>query len=646
MSRAWIPVVTLAATLAAGTAAAQPTSQVVYVSNFSGGQVLAVETATSSTAVALSRALVGSDTFSPGDMVVGPDGDLYICDSLNGLVWRLEPGEPVVPSLNPVVVAAFGPGVYPEGPSFSGSDDLYVNTRGFGTAATGGTGATGVWVVRRVAEPGVSIPIAPQQVIPSIGAAGEGTSFAAPGHLLAVDSSANRVVAAKPVRGPFPQYGPSFAPLITSNLSAPTGIAVNTCGDLLVSSGTAIQRFSVVKNPATGNLSAQYRNAYVTFARGEVVTFFERDAANVLWVNTNSATAGGKVWRIAPATGTGGDPIAACTSGVLPAAPLVSLKALSQGSAAILTNRQLQAVGLAVPAGDFTAAAKTFSPASPSQTWNFGHYSIRLEYKQVFTTFAQSFSAMMSRPEDVTFASGTFASGTAGTRYPSLGGSVIQFRTLSPAPGCTSYAQCGAPVAGTDFAVSTAADPAFRLILFSSDPLQGFTDPGVAHASDDSVTGLYTDDYTSDVWVGTEDPRGGTGNNFGSKFVSFDRPFGSTLALPLSVTLNQPALSGNPLFNFGQNFTVSITVRDANGATVPGLRVRLSALRFSPAPFFFETVRSTNGSAQLNFLNDNGNGKYSIGVDTGLFRGGPGTYQFTLFGSGFAPFQFYAVFQR
>jgi hypothetical protein len=331
---------------------------------------------------------------------------------------------------------------------------------------------------------------------------------------------------------------------------------------------------------------------------------------------------------------------------VLPPAPLVSLKALSQGRNAILSHAQLEAVGLAIPASDFTAAAKTFSPASPSQTWNFGHYSLRLEYAQVLTTFQQSFTALMSRPEDVTFAAGTFPEGAEGTRFPSLGGSVIQLRTLSPTAGCASYQACGAPVAGVDFAVSTATTPAFRLVLFSSDPIQGVTNPGLAHASNDTVTGVYTDDYTSDYWVGIADPRGGTGNTFGSKFVPFDTPFEAGLAFPLRVTLNQPALSGNPVFNLGQNFTVSITVADALGRAVPGLTVRLSALRFTPEPFVLETVRSTSASTQENLLSDNGNGKYSITVATGLFQGGTGTYQFTLFGSGFPPFVFYARFQR
>jgi len=611
--------------LTAGQAAAQST---LYVSNFTGGQVLAVNSSTGATTVLFSGAQINQPSFRPQDMTVGPDGNLYVCDSLSSRVWRFTVGQPVAASVNPVVVAQFAAGVYPEGPAFSGSDDLYLNTRGFGTAATDGFGATGVWVIPGVATPGAQLPIPPQQVLGPIGEAGAGTTFAAPGHLLAVDTSGNRVVAADPHRGAFPHYGPSFVPLITSNLSAPVGIATSACGDVLVSSGNAIRRFSTIKDITTGALSARFENTYVTFPRGDVVTFIERNAANVLFVNTNSATAGGKVWRIAPALGPGGDPISSCTSGVLPAAPLVTLKTLSQGQNAPLNNSQLQAVGLAIPPSSFTAPAKTFSPASPSQSWNFGHYSIRIDYKQVFQPFSLSVTALMSNPYGIDFV-GAFGFGTEPMRLPSLGGFASEFRTVSNP----------ATLAG-HFAPSGSDGPGYRVFLFYNDPIQGFRNPGVAHAPGDSSD--YVDDYTLDTWVGEDGIRAGGGDS-GSSFVGFDEPFQPGLALPLSVTVNQPALDGNPLFKLGQNLTFAITVKDANGQPVPGLTIRLSALRFRPTPFVFEFVRATAGGD--NVLVDNGNGRYSIGVKTN-FQGGPGVYQFTLFGTGFAPFAFYAQFER
>jgi hypothetical protein len=134
--------------------------------------------------------------------------------------------------------------------------------------------------------------------------------------------------------------------------------------------------------------------------------------------------------------------------------------------------------------------------------------------------------------------------------------------------------------------------------------------------------------------------------DFCSNFVPFDEPFLGTLALPLTVTINEPALSGNPQFNLGQNFTVSISVNDANGAPVNGLTIRLSAARISPLPVALQVVQATNNSTDQNLMNNNGNGKYTIGVDTSQFTGGIGTYQFTIFGDGFSPQTFLARFKK
>jgi hypothetical protein len=575
---------------------------------------------------------------------------------LSSAIYRVNPASP---SLQ--LVATFTPGVvFPEGPSFSGSDDLYVNTRGTGSQAVGGgSGAQGVWVVPGVANPSTIVPVTPLPVFTSssIGSFGEGTTFAATGHLLVVDESGNRVLSAKARPGPFPNFG-AFAPvtpLITTNLSSPVDIAVNTCGDVLVASGTAIQRFSVTKDLSTGNLSAVFQNPYVDFRHSDVVTFMKRDASNTLWVATNSSSAGGKIWKILPVLNAAGDPISSCTSGILPSSPLVSLKDLSQGAAALLTSSQTQAVGLAITAASFTQTvcvqasgaigSCTFSPANQSNTYNFGHYTLTVSYKQVFTMFAQSFTSIMSRPQDVTFAPASFQAGTAGLRFPSLGGFVVQFHTAPGPPG---------PTAGTNFAATDATGPAVKLVLEFHDPVEGFRHPGLAHASDSTncpggsgaLPCSYSDDITHDFWVLLDQADGGDIPCWCSNYVPFDEPFVGTLALPLTVTLNEPALTGNPLFNLGQNFTVSISVTDANGHAVNGLTIRLSAARISPTPIALQTVQATNTSTEQNLMNNNSSGKYSIGVDTGLFTGGTGTYQFTIFGEGFPPFVFTVQFTK
>ncbi len=624
---------------AATSARAQP---VVYVSNLTGHQVLQINP-NGSTSVLLSGSSFNNATFTPEDLVVGPDGKLYICDvGTSPAIWRFDPAAPVVPGVNPLKIVDFSDtakypaGVVPVGPTFSGSDDLYVNTRG-----------SGVWSVRDAAAGGSGPSYIAVRVFTAAaaGAGAGGTTVEALGHLLVVDHSANRVLSATAQVGAFPNF--TTAPsVLVSNVAAPIGIATNTCGDLLVASGTSLQRFSLTKDPSSGALSAQSRGGYVNFGSSNLVEHLERDASNNLYVATNSNSAGGIVWKVTPGAG---DPISSCSAGV--PQQLVSLKSLSQGSNAILSSSETQAIGVAIAPTSYSATA-TFSPASPSATFHFGHYDLTLTYAQVLTTFTQTFTAIMSRPVDVTFNS-AFPAGTVGMRFPSLGGFVIQFQTASQG-SCTSFAACGVPVANVDYASTPTVPAAFQIVLSFHDPIRGFQDPGLGHSSDDAVTGTYTDNVTENFWVLLDQADGGSGNIWASKYVAFDQPFqvASNLTLPLSVQLNQPALSGNPLFNLGQNFTVSITVTDARGKAVPGLQLRISAARTSPSPFALQVVQATNNSTEGNLLNDNGKGKYSIGIDTSVFTGGPGTYQFTIFGQGFppvlpaTPLPFYAVFQK
>ncbi len=627
----WIGLASLWPALAS---AQQPAQLPVYFSNFNGHQVLSVDGLNGGTpTVVFSGSQIGSATFSPEDMVVGPDAKLYICDSLNSQIWRFDPTVGVGPGNPQVVVRAadLPPGVYPEGPTFSGSDDLYFNTRGAGLDPSGdNTGAAGVWVVSGVATPGTTAPYIPQRIIQSVGSNGEGTVVEALGNLLVVDQSGNRVLSVSPHQtGSAFDFGPGFSELIT-NIPAPIGIAVDTCGDVLVASGNAIQRYSVTKGSSSGAISAQFQNTYVNFGRGNVVSYFERDASNNLFVGTNSTTAGGMMWRVSP---NGSDPIGSCSTGT--ATLLVALKKFTTGSTPLLANPL--AVGVAIPP---TAASvtRTFTPSAPSATFNFGHYQLTVTYTQVYNTFSQTFTATMSRPHDVQF-NGSFAPGTVGLRFPSLGGFVVQFITASQG-SCTSFASCGVPVAGVDyFTDPTGTTPAFLIDSLFHDPLQPFSHTGLAHSSTDTQTGVYTDDVTHDFWILLDQGTRGTGSIWGSKYVVFNEPFqvSSNFVLPLQVQLTEPALKNNPLFNIGQNVTVAIIVTDQRGVAVPGLTLRLSAARTSPLPVVLQVVEATNNATEQNILNDNGNGKYSIQFDSSSLTAGPGTYQMTISGTGFSP---------
>jgi sugar lactone lactonase YvrE len=620
-------------------AQAQSTVPTIYVSTFNGGQILAINGTTGATSVLFTGGVppvIVPASFAPEDLVVGPDGMLYICDSLNRTIWRFNPG--LSPSsTNPQVVATFPSGVFPEGPSFSGSDDLYVNTRGVGE----GPAADGVWVIPGIATPGAMVPVAcPSavpplctQIIPSIGTFGEGTAFAATGHLLMVDRSGSRVLSAKARPAAFPNFGPSFTQLITTNLSSaqgPIGIAVNTCGDVLVGTGNQVQRFTLNgKDPMTGELlPATFQNTYVTFGDTDLVTYMERDASNTLWVATtnNSETGNGKLWKILPVLNPASDPISSCTTGVPP----------DLNNPFDFFGEGTLAVGVAITPTNFTPALKTFTAANPSNTFNFGHYTLTVTYRQILTTFSQTFTAVMKKPTDVSFANPPFRPGTNGMRFPSLGGFVIEFQNFgSP------------PVAGTNFAPTDATGAAIKIVVAFHDPVRGFRQPGLAHALDcGEGCPPFTDDITTDFWFLTDQADGGDIPCWCSRYVTFDEPFLAGLALPLQVELNEPAQSGHPLFNLGQNFTVSITVRDAQGSRVNGLVNRVSAARLSGPAIALQTVQATNAPTQGNVMDNHGNGRYSIGIDTGVFTGGIGTYQFTISGDGFPPFVFTEQFTR
>src|SRR5262245_4953982 len=240
----------------------------VYVSTFSSHQILCVDRGTHVVKVIYT----GDANFNPRDLVTGPDGNVYIADS-DGDILRFNPTPtpPNTPISLTIVTTLPAVAGSPEGLSFSGSDNLYVNTRGLNS--------TGIWKIPNAAKPSEPLPIPNgnlTNVISTTG--GAGIAFGIPGNLLFVDQPHNKVYSSSPQPGPEPYTAPPEpTPLITSNLTSPVGLAVNTCGNVMVGSGSAIKRY------ANGQLSN-----YVSFSNSDVVRYFEFTSGNTAFVVTSN----------------------------------------------------------------------------------------------------------------------------------------------------------------------------------------------------------------------------------------------------------------------------------------------------------------------------------------------------------------------
>lgn len=581
--------------LLATTAQAQPC---IYVSTFTGNQILCVDGSSGATSVVHTF----PTSVRPRDMVVGPDGNLYIADA-NGPVWRLDPSQPQGPG-NPVVISTLPPGAVPEAPSFSGSNNLYVNSEG-----------SGVWKIPDAAAPNVVIPIVPVNVIGAFTTAGAGSAFGMPGNLLLVDRAQNRVLSAN---SPYS----AASPLITAGPNAPVGIGVNACGNILVASGTAIQRYSA---------SGQFLNDYVNFSTGENVQYLEFTSGNIAYAVTARDDSGdaGKVWRIAPVLGPSNEEISSCDTGSKTL--LVSLvDALAQEAVPGLQTDK--ATGLAIPATE-ASLTRSFG-AGPDQVcstadddltqtsavYTFFHNTYELKFKQLLRCFSATVTTLKSEPGSIIFTNPPFRSGTTGTRYSSWGGFNTEYRVEQPAP-----------VAGVDY-VSTNSKDAYQVKMnyFTDDTL---ISPGVAKGPSN---GAYDTDISLYFWSsagpGTDPADAGTVDDF-SKFIAINEPLDP--AKIGTFVLKEPALTGNPQFKMRQAIPVAFTVTGAGGKPVRDVIARLSIATVNP--FRTQTVVSTNHQ-NANIFSTGGN-LYLYIVDSSFLDAG--LKSFTITSDAFPPQRFF-----
>ncbi len=228
----------------------------------------------------------------PDSMIVGPDGRIYVADPDNHQILRMNLDGTQQETVMGGAVQA------PTGLGFNSLGDLYFNTK---------SPHTGVWKI--TAAQLRSLPATPINVVPADcgpgsfctgSTLGGGTTFDWVGNLLIVDTSNNRVLISSA-----PSYT-STAPLITTNLDLPIGIAVDKAsGDILVASfGTSDFSAGVNRYSSSGGfLGPAVVVGPKGLEAGSRPSYIALDATGVLYIATSQGSSGdgldgGKVWRV------------------------------------------------------------------------------------------------------------------------------------------------------------------------------------------------------------------------------------------------------------------------------------------------------------------------------------------------------------
>jgi len=382
------------------------TGEAIFISTFGGNEIVKVVDGAPSAATTV----INTDaTATPEDIVVGPDGKIYICDADQNRIRRMNQdgtGLETVYSTNPAG---------PEGPSFNTLGDLYFNTRN--------APHTGVWKIDHTQlnpiPPGGATPVnVVSNAAPPAGDGstfGEGTTFDAQDNLLFVDRSGGKVW----------RFNASTSTLtaIITGLSTPLGIAVDSAGDIFVSNYGTHQLLRYLSDGTP-------QGPYVTFAAVDCSAacdspaYLQFDASDKLYLvtNQNSSAQFGKVWRV--------DPVGTPPSTGTPTL-LVDLNARGFASSGA-------ALGLGLPATTFTTDRKA---VAAGMTTNFTNGNIISQAVQVPPDAMVNDVATMQM-SFIQFAPGVFNStrltGTPGNTFS--GGNQGPFSSADTA--CT-------PIAGT-----------------------------------------------------------------------------------------------------------------------------------------------------------------------------------------------------
>jgi hypothetical protein len=605
-----------------------PALQPVYIS--SSSQILCVETATGPMQGQIT-VLVTRAASNFGDVAFGPDGLLYFTDSLGG-IFRLDPKSGAAAAL---FVASIPTGT-PAGLAFNSSNgitngDLYVNA------------STGVWLISGIASsvsPAI-LPVTPTKVITfpsSIAAGGNAFDVFGPGESetqVIVDQTDNQILQSA---FPFTNNAKSLANV--SSLGK--GIFANFCGDALVASSTAIQRLSF--GFVNGSFVVTQSRSYVDFGKGNTVQYFEVTADNTVLAATFASGAGGIVWKVQPVK----DPITGVPS--CSATPtttqIASLKSALQAKNPpdLLSD---VATGVAVGPTSITIT-EHFDSTHPSQLYDFGFHRLFVTYEQVVKPFSQSFTAVQSLQDHISFSSPPFQPKTVPMHFAPLGGLAIQYVTPDPPPP-----NCQENPGDYDFGPCPPDDSAIQ--MRSAFSTQDFLlEPGMAHAPGDvlldapSSQVTYTQDLTHDFW--DADQTDGLDSSTWSTYLVDNQ----TLKQNLMVIINSPVASCgatttptcNPQFKIGQAVDLKFTLSPSTSlAATARLSIALVTLAADGTVQIVQTIDvfSKNNADFDNFFNVNPSlNQYTYDWDSsGAAAAGPGLYQATIFSDSFEPQKVY-----